>query len=112
MQKVATQDAGRVCIIRMKGKLTIGEGDVLLRDAVRESLDKGASILLDMRELKFMDSSVIGEVVLSYKRAKEKDETLKLLIIPKSKAFDLLQLQKLDRAFDWYTDEEEALGSF
>ena len=58
-----------------------------------------------------MDSAGIGELVACYKRAKEKDGTVKLLN-PSGKVYDLLQLTKLEEVFDTYRDESEALGSF
>ena len=53
----------------------------------------------------------IGELVACYKRAKEKNGTVKLLN-PSGKVYDLLQLTKLEEVFDTYRDEKEALGSF
>ena len=53
----------------------------------------------------------IGELVACYKRAKEKDGTVKLLN-PTGKVYDLLQLTKLEEVFETFADEKEALVSF
>jgi anti-sigma B factor antagonist len=110
--KATVRKLGRVAVVDIVGKITIGEGDVLLREKVHELLDAGENrILLNLEKVKYMDSAGIGELVACYKRAKEKDGTVKLLN-PSGKVYDLLQLTKLEEVFDTYRDEGEALGSF
>ncbi len=110
--KATVRKLGRVAVLDIAGKITIGEGDVLLRQKVQELLDAGESrILLNLEKVKYMDSAGIGELVACYKRAKEKEGTVKLLN-PSGKVYDLLQLTKLEEVFDTYRDEGEALGSF
>ncbi len=110
--KATVRKLGRVAVVDISGKITIGEGDVLLRQKVQELLDAGESrILLNLEKVKYMDSAGIGELVACYKRAKEKEGTVKLLN-PSGKVYDLLQLTKLEEVFDTYRDEGQALGSF
>ena len=110
--KATVRKLGRVAVVDIVGKITIGEGDVLLREKVQELLDAGESrILLNLEKVKYMDSAGIGELVACYKRAKEKEGTVKLLN-PSGKVYDLLQLTKLEEVFETFRDEGEALGSF
>jgi anti-sigma B factor antagonist len=110
--KATVREIGVVSVVDLNGKITIGEGDVLLREKVNELLDQGRSkILLNLEKVKYMDSAGIGELVACYKRAKEKDGTVKLLN-PSGKVYDLLQLTKLEEVFDTYRDEKEALVTF
>ena len=110
--KATVRKLGRVAVVDISGKITIGEGDVLLRQKVQELLDAGESrILLNLEKVKYMDSAGIGELVACYKRAREKEGTVKLLN-PSGKVYDLLQLTKLEEVFDTFRDEGEALGSF
>jgi anti-sigma B factor antagonist len=110
--KATTRKLGKVSVVDISGKITIGEGDVQLREKVNELLEAGESrILLNLEKVKYMDSAGIGELVACYKRAKEKEGTVKLLN-PSGKVYDLLQLTKLEEVFDTYKDEGEALGSF
>ncbi len=110
--KASVRKLGKVSVVDISGKITIGEGDVQLREKVNELLDAGESrILLNLERVKYMDSAGIGELVACYKRAKEKEGTVKLLN-PSGKVYDLLQLTKLEEVFDTYKDEGEALGSF
>lgn len=110
--KVNVRQFGHVAVVDLSGKITIGEGDVVLREKVGELLDDGQhSILLNLEKVSYMDSAGIGELVACYKRAKEKDGTVKLLN-PSGKVYDLLQLTKLEEVFETFKDEKEALVSF
>jgi len=110
--KVSTRNIGHVTVVDLTGKITIGEGDVVLREKVHGLLDGGSQhILLNLEKVSYMDSAGIGELVACYKRAKEKDGTVKLLN-PSGKVFDLLQLTKLEEVFETYREEKEALVSF
>jgi len=110
--KAAVRKIGPVSVLDLVGKITIGEGDVILREKVLEMLDTGQkNVLLNLEKVSYMDSAGIGELVACYKRSKEKGGTVKLLR-PSGKVLDLLQLTKLEEVFDVFTDEKEALVSF
>ncbi|MEW5807126.1 MAG: STAS domain-containing protein [Acidobacteriota bacterium] len=110
--KATLRHIGKVSIVDLSGKITIGEGDVILREKVMELLDGGhKNIILNLKNVSYMDSAGIGELVACLKRTKEKDGMVKLLN-PAGKVFDLLQLTKLEEVFETYKDEKEALVSF
>ena len=110
--KTNVREIGHVTVLDLSGKITIGEGDVVLREKVNELLDADhKSILLNLEKVSYMDSAGIGELVACYKRAKEKEGTVKLLN-PSGKVYDLLQLTKLAEVFEIYRDEKEALTTF
>jgi len=110
--KVNIRKEGDVSVVDLSGKITIGEGDVVLRDKVTDLLELDErKILLNLEKVSYMDSAGIGELVACYKRAKEKDGTVKLLN-PSGKVYDLLQLTKLEEVFETYKDEAEAVSSF
>jgi anti-sigma B factor antagonist len=110
--KVTVRNIGSVSVVDLSGRITIGEGDVVMRDNVQSLLDSGRhQIVLNLEKVSYMDSAGIGELVACYKRAREKDGTVKLLN-PSGKVYDLLQLTKLEEIFDTFKDENEALVSF
>ena len=110
--KSSVRTIGHVSVVDFSGKITIGEGDVVLRNTVQDLLESGKrNILLNLEKVSYMDSAGIGELVACYKRAKEKEGTVKLLN-PSGKVYDLLSLTKLEEVFDTFTDEKEALVSF
>ena len=110
--KVNVRTEGDVTVIDLNGKITIGEGDVILRETVDKVLKEDAKkILLNLAKISYMDSAGIGELVACYKRAREQGGELKLLN-PSGKVFDLLQLTKLEEIFETHRDEAEAVKSF
>jgi len=110
--KVNVRTEGEVTLIDLNGKITIGEGDVILREAIEKVLKTGTTkILLNLSKISYMDSAGIGELVACYKRSREKGGELKLLN-PSGKVADLLQLTKLEEIFETFRDEATALKSF
>jgi anti-sigma B factor antagonist len=109
---IASRDVDGVVVLELSGRITLGEGSVQIRDAIRELIGKGQkSILLDMGNVNYIDSSGLGELVSAYTSAKNQNATLKLLKLTK-KVHDLLQLTKLYTVFDIYDDEAHAVTSF
>lgn len=110
--KANVRQVGEVTVVDLNGKITIGEGDVVLREAVEGVLKEDRKkILLNLAKISYMDSAGIGELVACYKRAREKGGELKLLN-PSGKVFDLLQLTKLEEIFETHRDEGQAVKSF
>ena len=101
-----------VTILDLKGKITIGVGDVALRDAIHQALDAGATkILVNLQDVSTIDSSGVGELVSAYTTATNRGGRLKLLNLP-PKVADILQITQLITVFDVFDDEDEALRSF
>jgi len=101
-----------VVIIDLKGKLTLGAGDVQLRQVIRDVLDRSEkSILLNLGGVGYMDSAGVGELVASFTTAQAQGADLKLLNLT-AKIRDLLQFTQLISVFDSYDDEKEAVASF
>lgn len=101
-----------VTILDLKGKITIGVGDVALRDAIHEALNAGATrILVNLQDVSTIDSSGVGELVSSYTTVTNRGGKLKLVNLP-PKVSDVLQITQLITVFDVYDDEDEALRSF
>ena len=105
-------DHGEVKILQLIGKVTIGEGDVQLREAVHGLVDGGTrKIILDLGELKYIDSSGIGELVACYTTLTNRGGHLRLSNLH-SKIYSLLQLTALVSVFQIYDSNEDALQSF
>ena len=106
------RQAGDVTVLDMSGKITIGEGSVSLRTAIRRLLEEGKKrILLNLASISYIDSSGIGELVSSYTAINKEGGQLKLLNLTQ-KLQDLLTITKLLTVFDVYESEAEALNSF
>ena len=109
---IKERQAGDVTILDLSGKITIGEGSVQLREAVRKLLDEGKKkILLNLGDVSYVDSSGIGELVSSFTTTNTQGGRLKLLSLTK-KIHDLLQITKLLTVFETYDNEQDAVASF
>jgi len=109
---ISERQAGDVTILDLDGKVTIGEGSVALRNAIRRLLGEGKSkILLNLAGVGYIDSSGIGELVSSFTAVNKEGGTLKLLNLTQ-KIQDLLAITKLLTVFDVFEDEGNALSSF
>ncbi len=110
--KQQIQDVGDVRIISLSGKITIGAGDVMLRELINDSLEAGSTkILLDLGGISAIDSSGIGEMVASYTSAKNRGAQLKLVNLSK-KINDILQVTQLITVFDVFSNQDEAIKGF
>ncbi len=110
--KTTTRQVDGITIVDCSGRITLGEGSVVLRDAVKDLLSKGQKkILLNLGDVNYIDSSGIGELVSAYTTVKNQGGELKLLNLTK-KVHDLLQITKLYTVFDVRDDETSAVKSF
>ena len=110
--KTSARQVNGVTVVDLSGRITLGEGSVVLRDTVRELLSKGnKKILLNLGEVNYIDSSGIGELVSAFTTVRNQGGDLKLLNLTK-KVHDLLQITKLYTVFDVKDDEAKAVKSF
>ena len=109
---IEPRTANGVTILDIHGKITIGEGSAEVRNTVRELLQAGKkSILLNMGDVSYVDSSGIGELVSSFTTVTNQGGQLKLLNLTK-KLRELLAITKLLTVFDTFDDEAEAIASY
>ncbi|HME59395.1 MAG TPA: STAS domain-containing protein [Terracidiphilus sp.] len=109
---IASREVNGVAVLDLSGRITLGEGSVQLREAVRGLIGKGKKkILLNMGDVNYIDSSGLGELVSAYTTAKNQQADVKLLKLTR-KVHDLLQLTKLYTVFDIKDDEASAIASF
>jgi anti-sigma B factor antagonist len=110
--KIKTRQVDGITIMDCSGRITLGEGSVQLRDAVRDLLGNGSKqILLNLGDVTYIDSSGIGELVSAFTTVRNQGGDLKLLNLTK-KVHDLLQITKLYTVFDVKDDEASAVASF
>ncbi len=109
---ITTRMAGEVKVVELKGKITIGAGDLQMREAIHQALSDGAKkLLIDMKDVTTIDSSGVGELVGCYTTATHRGAKLKLMSLP-PKISDVLTVTQLITVFDVYTDEKDAVASF
>ncbi len=110
--KISVSQKEGVTVLAPKGKITIGVGDVALREAVCQALEAGAQkILFDLAGVTTMDSSGIGELVSAYTTVTNREGQLKLASLPK-KVTDILQVTQLITVFEVFDTVDEAVAAF
>jgi anti-sigma B factor antagonist len=109
---IEVRQAKDVMILDLKGRLTAGLGDQILRDAIDELLAEGRRrILLNLSEVSFLDSAGVGELVAGLKTARRFEAQLKLLNVGE-RVYSTLDMARLLPTFEIYGDEGEAVTSF
>ena len=110
--EIAERTLNDVTILDLKGKMTLGEGDELLKDKINSLLAAGKKkLLLNLEAVPYIDSAGLGEVVRTYTTVSRQGGSLKLLNLTK-RIEDLLSITKLLTVFDTFDSEAEAISSY
>lgn len=99
-------------IIDMSGRITVGEGNLLLREIVGNLVESGKKdIVLNLGDVTYVDSSGLGELVRTLTTIRNLHGELKLVNLSK-RVEELLQMTRLSSVFDIYEDEASAIAAF
>jgi anti-sigma B factor antagonist len=110
--KANVRRVGDVAIVDLAGRITLGEGSGLLRNTIKDLIAAGQNnILINLKDVTYLDSAGLGELVGAYASVTHASGNIKLLN-PQAKVHDLLQITKLYTVFIAFDDEAEALRSF
>jgi anti-sigma B factor antagonist len=110
--KATHREIGCVTILDLSGPITLGESSALFGKAIRDLTNNDRTkILLNLRDVSSIDSAGIGELVRAYILVKTRTGEMKLLN-PTAKVRDLLDITRLLRVIEAFTDEILALRSF
>jgi anti-sigma B factor antagonist len=110
--QISERAVGDVMVVDVKGKITLGEGDELLKDKVNSLINQGQrKIVLNLAAVPYLDSAGLGEVVRAYTTVSRQGGSLKLLNLTK-RITDLLSITKLLTVFETFDSEDEAVRSF
>jgi len=109
--QTTTRQIGDIVVLDISGRITLGEGNVILREIVRGLVDKGnKKIVLNLGEVQYIDSSGIGELVKTHTTVRNQGGQLRLVNLNK-RVNELLQMTKLSAVFDIERDEASAMKS-
>lgn len=110
--KAAVRRVGDVAILDLSGRITLGEGSGLVRNSIKDLVNSGQkNMLVNLKDVSYLDSAGLGELVGAYATVTNAAGTIKLLH-PQAKVHDLLQVTKLYTVFIAFDDEAEAVRSF
>ena len=109
---IEERSIGRVTVLDLVGKLTIDQGAQRIKDKVNSLIAQGRTqIVLNLKEVPYIDSGGLGQLVASYGSVKKASGSMKLLNV-NSRNHDLLSITRLVTIFDSFDSEAEAVQSF
>ena len=110
--KMTSREVDGVTVIAMDGRIVLGEESNALREKVKSLMAEGKKkIVLNMDNIKYIDSAGLGILVASHVCAKAQGASLKLSNLG-SRFREVLQITKLFKVFDVYNTEAAAIASF
>ena len=110
--EIAERSVGDITVLDLKGKMTLGEGDELLKDKINSLLGSGKKkLVLNLEGVPYIDSAGLGEIVRTFTTVSRQGGSLKLLNLTK-RIEDLLAITKLLTVFETFDTEAEAIKSF
>lgn len=110
--EIEERSSGAVTVLDLRGKLTIGDGDELLKDKINSLVQQGqVRILLNLADVPYVDSAGLGQMVSSFRTVTRSGGALRLLNLT-ARIKEVLTITKLLTVFDTYESESEALASF
>ena len=110
--QIEERNVGDVVVLDLKGKITLGQGDELLKDKVNSLVNQGhRKIVLNLADVPYVDSAGLGEIVRTYTTVSKNGGSLKLLNLTK-RITDLLAITKLLTVFETFDAESDAVRSF
>ena len=110
--QIDERNVGDVVVLDLKGKVTLGAGDELLKDKVNSLVNQGhRKIILNLADVPYVDSAGLGEIVRTYTTVSKNGGSLKLLNLTK-RITDLLAITKLLTVFETFDAESDAVRSF
>lgn len=110
--KFTTRDHNDVTVLYPEGKITLGDGDQELGEAVRGMLEKGSrKLVINFDKVGYLDSSGVGELVGCYTSVKSRGGELRICGM-NPRIFSLIKMTSLHSVFTVLDTEEEALQGF
>jgi anti-sigma B factor antagonist len=103
---------GDVTILVMGGRLVLYEGETALRDAIDELIQDGRlQIILDLKDVTYIDSAGVGQIIAKYLSVRRKGGDVKLLHLSQ-RSLHVMTITRLLGVFETFGSEEEAVASF
>jgi len=110
--QTASRQMGDISVVDVRGRITVGEGNIMLREVVAGLLEKGNKrILLNLQAVEYVDSAGLGELVRTHTTLQKEGGQLKMVNV-NPRVQELLKVTSLHKVFDVQKDEASAVRSF
>jgi len=111
--QVNTRKKRRVCIVDVTGRLTLSEGEDVLREKLSELLKTGERrFVFNLNGLSVIDSAGVGEIVACYKRAADSAAVIKIALRQDGLVRHVFKFTGLENALEVFDEEKDAVSSF
>ena len=112
MTNVTNREVDGVSVVTLYGRIVFGEGSNAVRETVKSLIAEGKKkIVLDMKEIDYIDSSGLGALVVAHLSADTQGAAMRLCNLGR-RFSKVLQLTKLMTVFQVYSTEAAAVASF
>ena len=109
---IHTEGGKPVTVVYIEGLIRLGRSAEVAIDAIENILQNTADeVIVDLRNIDYVESTGIGELVVCFGRLTNK-RTTPVLVNTSERIKRLLEVAKLDESFGVFASEEEALSSF
>ena len=110
--KMTNSEVKGVSVVELDGRIVLGEESNSLRKELKSLIAEGKKkIVLNMANIKYIDSAGLGTLVAAHLSAKTQGASVRLCHLGK-KFHEVLQMTKLLTVFEVYNSEDEAVLSF
>ena len=109
---IAQREREGVALLDLKGRITMGDEVTAFREAFEKvSAVPGARLILNMKEVDYVDSTGLGALVMCSTRLKKASGVAKLVNVNR-RNIELILMTKIDTIFEVFNDETDAINSF
>lgn len=110
--RMTNSEVDGVSVVELDGRIVLGEESNSLREKIKSLLAEGKKkIVLNMANIKYIDSAGLGTLVAAHLSAKTQGASVRLCHLG-NKFHEVLQMTKLLTVFDVYDTEAAAVSSF
>jgi anti-sigma B factor antagonist len=110
--KMTNSEVNGVSVVELEGRVVLGDESNSLRERLKSLIAEGKKkIVLNMADIKYIDSAGLGTLVAAHLSAKNRGASVRLCHLGK-KFHEVMQLTKLLTIFDVYDTEAAAVSSF
>ncbi len=106
---IHTRTVGDAHVLDIDGRIVLGKETMAVRNTIKDLLHNGVKkIVLNLREVNYIDSSGVGELVSSFTAVAKEGGQLRLLNLT-AKVREILAITRLLTVFQDYDNEQEAV---
>ena len=110
--RMTNSEVDGVSVVELDGRIVLGEESNSLREKLKSLLAEGKKkIVLNMANIKYIDSAGLGTLVAAYLSAKTQGASVRLCHLG-NKFHEVLQMTRLLTVFEVYDTEAVAVSSF